>query len=66
MNSCKNCEDRHLGCHSTCKDYLRMQKEQDRIREERAKDSIVTDYFSDRARRVEKSYIKKKKRDMFR
>ena len=65
MNPCKNCEDRHIGCHSTCKEYLRMSKERDKIRKERAKEHVIQDYMCDRSRNVHDSYVKKKKRDVY-
>lgn len=30
-NNCLNCEDRKLGCHSTCEVYARMKKRQQEI-----------------------------------
>ena len=30
---CKDCPDRHLACHDTCKDYLERRKERERVKE---------------------------------
>lgn len=33
INSCKNCKDRHVGCHSTCEKYINAKKEYDELQE---------------------------------
>lgn len=30
---CKECTDRYIGCHSTCKKYIEWSKENERIRD---------------------------------
>lgn len=30
MNKCIDCTERHIGCHSTCKDYAELKKESDK------------------------------------
>lgn len=30
---CKECTDRHIGCHSTCDKYIEWSKENERIRD---------------------------------
>ena len=32
--SCKDCTERHVGCHSTCEKYISEKAENDRLREE--------------------------------
>lgn len=36
---CKGCKDRVLGCHSDCERYLEFSRENERIKEQRRKDS---------------------------
>ena len=31
--SCKDCTERHVGCHSTCPKYLQEKAEHDKLRE---------------------------------
>lgn len=31
--SCKDCTNRHIGCHSTCERYISEKAENDRLRE---------------------------------
>lgn len=33
IQTCKNCEDRTVGCHSTCERYIKAKAEHDAIRE---------------------------------
>jgi len=44
---CKDCTDRHVGCHSTCEPYLKIKKEHqtinEKIREQSSKESALTD-----------------------
>lgn len=35
---CKDCADRHLGCHSECKKYLAYKESWEIIRKQRIKD----------------------------
>lgn len=30
---CKNCTERHIGCHSTCEDYKNFRNELDKMNE---------------------------------
>lgn len=34
---CKECTERHVGCHATCEGYQAFVKECERVREERRK-----------------------------
>jgi len=36
-NTCKDCSKRHVGCHSTCTDYLNAKREHDTDRDNRRK-----------------------------
>lgn len=31
IKCCKDCKKRHLGCHSTCEDYIREKSEHDNV-----------------------------------
>lgn len=33
MFSCKDCTERHVGCHSTCEKYISEKAENDRLRD---------------------------------
>lgn len=33
INSCKDCKDRYIGCHSTCEKYINAKKEYDELQE---------------------------------
>ena len=33
INSCKDCKDRYVGCHSTCEKYINAKKEYDELQE---------------------------------
>lgn len=39
MFSCKNCNERHVGCHSTCEKYIAEKAENERIRQLKLKES---------------------------
>ncbi len=51
MSPCKDCEDRHNGCHSTCEDYKVFRREIDKVNNLRnkakSKESTYTDYKID-------------------
>ena len=58
--SCLNCENRHVGCHSSCKEYAEFkrnfseQKEIERKQEERQ--NIVVNYiFESRERQIRRN-----------
>lgn len=39
IKCCKDCKKRHLGCHSTCEDYIREKSEHDNLR------SIIREHY---------------------
>lgn len=49
---CKDCEQRHPGCHGSCKSYINYKEKHEQelktIRERRAKESARTGYMTDR------------------
>ena len=56
MKSCQGCQDRHLGCHSDCEDYLMRKAELDRVREaERADKQNTYTLYGLRIRSLEQS-----------
>lgn len=56
VSVCFGCTRRHVGCHSTCGVYIEESKENERIRENKAKDR--NDYTS-------KGAMKAKRRQMY-
>ena len=42
---CKNCKDRHQGCHSECEHYKEWSKVRDKVRAERMKEAETTDFI---------------------
>lgn len=54
--TCKNCADRHLGCHSTCESYNKAKAEynaqQARIREQKASYNVYREYKKARMTKV--------------
>lgn len=55
---CKNCPDRSTACHDTCERYQAYNKHRQGIRDARAKENYLQDYFwkpqskSERQRRL--------------
>lgn len=54
MSVCRYCEKRHIGCHSTCKEYLEESKIREAVREERRVKSLLRQYSRDTHRRLTK------------
>lgn len=56
IRTCKNCTERHVGCHSTCKAYKlekqRHEENQARIRQEKASYNLYREYKNERMIRV--------------
>ena len=44
--NCKNCENRHMGCHSMCEDYIRFREAQDEVLKEKEAQRNATPDFS--------------------
>ena len=41
MNSpCKDCPDRHIGCHSDCDKYINYRKELEQLKEQQYKENL--------------------------
>lgn len=60
INSCKDCPDRHVGCHSTCIKYKEEKEAYERIkdREHKEKD-VVWGIREQRTRAVTAAYKKR-------
>lgn len=39
--SCKDCEKRTLGCHSTCEEYIQFRKERDEMLNKKREESRI-------------------------
>lgn len=56
VTCCHDCQEREVGCHSTCKKYIEENeqylKERDEIKEKRYKESAVLSAIIDGKRRV--------------
>lgn len=44
LKACKDCQDRKVGCHSSCKKYKELQAYFEKIRAERCRESDYGDY----------------------
>lgn len=52
FSPCKDCEDRTLGCHSTCKDYIEFKNARLNISKKRLEQqSIENDFYGVRTNR---------------
>lgn len=62
-NPCKDCPDRHIGCHSDCERYLARKKVYDewnnKVFNERSKSRAVDKYLIDRSIKVKAKYRRK-------
>ena len=62
-NPCKDCPDRHIGCHSDCERYLAWRKVYDernsKVFNERSKSRAVDKYLIDRSIKVKAEYRRK-------
>ena len=60
IKCCKDCNDRVLGCHSTCKTYLDAKAEFEKAKEERRRqrkiDNDATEFF------ISKAYKEKRRK----
>ena len=45
---CKDCKQRHLGCHSTCSSYQKYKEEREKIKEASRVNNCYTEYLFDR------------------
>ena len=46
FNNCNKCENRTVGCHSTCKKYIEDRARYDEIKERERKDNDITGYLN--------------------
>lgn len=60
IKCCKDCTDRHVGCHSTCKRYIdekaAYEEKQVEVRKKKHNEYLVTGYEIDTVHRMKKSY----------
>lgn len=54
MSVCRYCEKRHIGCHSTCKEYIEENKSREAVREERRIKNSLRGYSRETHRRLMK------------
>ena len=45
---CKECPNRHIGCHETCQDYITYKKQIETINKQRRSSLYFRDYILDR------------------
>lgn len=43
INCCYKCEERVIGCHATCKKYAKFVEKNEKIKDQRRKDSRYAD-----------------------
>lgn len=65
ISCCKDCKIRHIGCHSTCEDYIEEKRISEKINRSKNKDAVFKLYAKERDikfKRMERhGKIKKKK-----
>ena len=44
-DTCRECTKRHVGCHSTCQDYIKFRQELDEVNKKIRKERLM-DYLS--------------------
>jgi hypothetical protein len=54
MSVCRYCEKRHIGCHSTCEEYLEEIKSREAEREDRRIRVSLREYSRETHRRLTK------------
>lgn len=53
-NPCKDCKDRHLGCHSCCEKYIKWSEEREKFLKKQTLQKSITDaIMSNQSNRVE-------------
>lgn len=57
FSPCKNCGDRHPGCHSECPEYEEFKRRLDSLRS-RPNEHVVCEYCMDRRTSKERRYGK--------
>lgn len=62
MVTCKNCDKRYIGCHSTCREYIDWKTDRDRKNEiARKKRQAEAEMIDAKVRACEKTRRKKKR-----
>lgn len=44
--TCRNCPDRHIGCHGECEKYLKAKQEYEAMKVARHKEKDIFDYYT--------------------
>ena len=57
---CKECQNRHVGCHSKCEEYLTFADERKRIQEVINKEKSFVDIHAERQKRRKNVWRKSK------
>lgn len=63
MSPCKGCDDRCIGCHSSCGDYAEYKKLVESDREERARISDEYEFHNAEKRECFRRFSKRRKGD---
>lgn len=54
--TCKDCQKRKVGCHSTCKEYLREKEARKKVKEKQNAEKEAREYTYDRDRNLRKDH----------
>lgn len=54
MSVCRYCEKRHIGCHSTCKEYIEESKIREAVRKDERTRVSLREYSRETHRRLTK------------
>lgn len=57
FSTCKNCGDRHSGCHSECPEYKEYKRRLDSLRP-RPSEYVMCEYYIDKRAKMERRYGK--------
>lgn len=60
ITSCRNCEDRYLGCHDHCEKYLSQKRANEEARERERTSNLIDAEFAKMRTRQKVKRIKKK------
>lgn len=59
---CKGCENRVVGCHSTCEEYRKYEKHMEEVKEENRKqnqiDGVLNRYNKEKKKSLNKNFRK--------
>lgn len=59
---CQNCQKREPGCHSSCEEYIKYERQNNLLREKRAKENEFTGVIIDNASNRNKALTRNKAR----